>query len=638
MSDQDLVSCTYGNNVVTERTYDTALERLLRVFTKLPGSPDSKLQDLRYHYDPVGNPMRIVDKLRGDAFAHNTLVPNTRSFAYDPRYRLTRAIGSRSREFADPYALPHPSPPTPSKGDRERYDLRYDYDEIGNFRRNQELTRGQLHYKADRIDLYNGTGREALDDDPTAGNWQYDDNGNCTRTPQHSAIAYGFDNQPVFVDMGGGTKVRDLRFGDQRSVRLLEKNGVNKVSLYIGPFEVHQRSGTGDTYTKITLQVSGVGRMAQVERVLAGSDSTSTALFFVHSDHLGSGHVLTDGSGDLLSQEEYLPYGRTADRRWERNRFRHLGVETDEETGLVMTGPRTLMTGVGRFLQPDPIRKAGVSPWVYASGNPISAMDPSGYQDENAVGVVSDQKRLLTRAAESMNSQLGEDSGVEFGVEKLSRGKFRLTQSGTPTDSDAAWVHGVESAIDGTLGRIEVSKFRKRDEAITGPVGDHNLEQYVPTKGTLSAAKEGILNQISSSLPEDAPDISWEHIGQSFDAIMARKTAIDSSELGGRLFINTSRGNDVGEILTHEIVLHAVWLESSFPSNLADHLDMGIGANAPIVGKKLFVEGQRPYMDPLASEAIDKYQTKWTNLYGLATGGSAQHNELLTKFWGWKKP
>ena len=53
---------------------------------------------------------------------------------------------------------------------------------------------------------------------------------------------------------------------------------------------------------------------------------------------LGSGHILTDGAGALLSQEEYFPYGRSSDRRDERNRYRYIGVETDEDTGLLMTG------------------------------------------------------------------------------------------------------------------------------------------------------------------------------------------------------------------------------------------------------------------------------------------------------------
>lgn len=38
---------------------------------------------------------------------------------------------------------------------------------------------------------------------------------------------------------------------------------------------------------------------------------------------------------------QYFPYGRASDRRDTRNRYRFIGVEQDEETGLCMTGPRT---------------------------------------------------------------------------------------------------------------------------------------------------------------------------------------------------------------------------------------------------------------------------------------------------------
>ena len=56
-----------------------------------------------------------------------------------------------------------------------------------------------------------------------------------------------------------------------------------------------------------------------------------------------------------------------------RNRYRYIGVERDEDTGLCMTGPRTYDPVCGRFLQEDPGRDrremtpvsvcSGESPW-----------------------------------------------------------------------------------------------------------------------------------------------------------------------------------------------------------------------------------------------------------------------------------
>src|SRR5690606_35940003 len=142
------------------------------------------------------------------------------------------------------------------------------------------------------------------------------------------------------------------------------------------------------SYSKTMLSVEGHGRHAQLERVLDGSDPDSLSIFYVHGDHLGSGHILTGASGDLLSQEEYLPYGGSSDRRDARNRYRFIGVERDEDTGLCMTGPRTFDPVTGRFLQGDPLLRPEVSPYAYASGRPTSRVDVDGYSEQVADAVM----------------------------------------------------------------------------------------------------------------------------------------------------------------------------------------------------------------------------------------------------------
>jgi RHS repeat-associated protein len=79
-------------------------------------------------------------------------------------------------------------------------------------------------------------------------------------------------------------------------------------------------------------------------------------------------------------REEFFAYGRSSDRRDTRNRYRFIGVERDEDTGLCMTGPRTYDPVTGRFLQGDPV--VGGAPYVYSRGNPVSRKDGNGYDDE----------------------------------------------------------------------------------------------------------------------------------------------------------------------------------------------------------------------------------------------------------------
>lgn len=370
----------HGNGVETVREYDPALERLTRIFTQRVSGSVVHLQDLAFALDPMGNLVEIADHLATSQFSDNRIVPNARTFGYDPRYRLIRATGKKHRTVRqkDPDVLIV----SPDPNDYEPYTHVYAYDAVGNLTRNPEYAAGALHYKDGRLDLFNGDEAEAgAFGDPVAGNYRYDAAGNTTHTPRHEALAYTHDNHVRYVDLGGGGQVRYFGHGDQRVVRLVRKNGVVALGVYLGPFEYHRRRGVR-SYTKLVLHVEGQGRHAQAERILAGTDADSLDRFFFHGDHLASGHVLTRDDGELLSQEEYFPYGSSSDRRDARNRYRFLGVERDEDTHLTMTGPRTYDSVIGRFLQGDPLSESApaTSPYVYADANPAGRVDPSGYQ------------------------------------------------------------------------------------------------------------------------------------------------------------------------------------------------------------------------------------------------------------------
>ena len=375
-----LTQLTHGNGVETRWNYDPELERLTRIVSTRTSAPATVVQDRSYAYDPAGNPLAITDHLTGASSLPDRIVPNTRTFRYDPRYRLIEATGTRHRAAADRDADVLVS--SPEAGDYEPYVIAYACDAAGHCTRNEEYAAGVLHYKADRVDLFNGDEAEAAESsDPAAGSYRYDANGNTTRTPRQEALAYTHDNQVRYIQLAGGTQVRDLRHGDQRVLRLSNRSDGCGLSLTLGPFEYRVRRGVAGC-TTLTLHVLGHGRHAQAERLLAGTDAGSVPLFFHHGDHLESAHVLTATDGSAFGQEEYFPYGRASDRREARNRHRFLGVERDEDTLLCMTGPRAYDPVTGRFLQGDPAAPTehATAPFVYGDANPVSHTDPNGYQ------------------------------------------------------------------------------------------------------------------------------------------------------------------------------------------------------------------------------------------------------------------
>jgi transposase len=116
--------------------------------------------------------------------------------------------------------------------------------------------------------------------------------------------------------------------------------GVNALGITLGPWEYHERTGS-TAYQKVVLHAAGAGRLAQVERVLGGSDPDSLPFFFVHGDPLGSAQVITKSDGTVLAQEEFFAYGRSSDRRDSRNRYDLAPVR---RTDALASLPEVLMT------------------------------------------------------------------------------------------------------------------------------------------------------------------------------------------------------------------------------------------------------------------------------------------------------
>ena len=64
-------------------------------------------------------------------------------------------------------------------------------------------------YKATRVDLFNGDGRETSDDAASTGNFQYDANGNTVDKSVGGSVAatydYDFEDRLVETSSGGST-------------------------------------------------------------------------------------------------------------------------------------------------------------------------------------------------------------------------------------------------------------------------------------------------------------------------------------------------------------------------------------------------------------------------------------------------
>ena len=137
--------------------------------------------------------------------------------------------------------------------------------------------------------------------------------------------------------------------------------------------------------------------------------------YFYHSDHLGSSSLVTNDSGNVTQQLDYLPYGEVfLEKRSDvdyHTPYRFNGKELDEETGLYYYGARYMNPRLSIWYGVDPIssynplnsenyldgeHNGGVfnlknlNPYSYCYDSPVVLLDPNGKQIVAVHGTWSD--------------------------------------------------------------------------------------------------------------------------------------------------------------------------------------------------------------------------------------------------------
>jgi RHS repeat-associated protein len=108
------------------------------------------------------------------------------------------------------------------------------------------------------------------------------------------------------------------------------------------------------------------------------------------SNHLGSVVLEVDNQANVISYEEYHPYGTSAYRAGRSEtevslkRYRYTGKEKDEETGLYYHGARYYACWLGRWTAIDPIGISdSLNRYSYVVNNPIRLIDTTGQMGED---------------------------------------------------------------------------------------------------------------------------------------------------------------------------------------------------------------------------------------------------------------
>jgi RHS repeat-associated protein len=402
-----------GTPIVTEYAYDDTTFRLTRLRTTRPTLPPAErlLQDLNYIYDPVGNITSIRDDAQQTIYFNGQVAEPHNQYTYDAMYRLIKADG---REHIGQVGRPVPTSwddrlrtnlPHPYDGSKmRRYEEQYDYDDVGNILQmihiaaNGNWTRGYRYVEPSLLEpaskKNNRLSSTQVGNNPPES-YAHDPHGNMNTMPHLSLMKWDYRDQLLATtqqSVNNGMPettyyVYDSAGQRVRKVTELANGNLKDERIYLNGLEVYrQHSGAKAGLVRETLHImDDKQRIALVETRNDIDDGTAKQLIrYQFGNHLGSAMLEVNDRAEIISYEEYFPYGSTAyqgvrSQTKTPKRFRYTGKERDEESGLYYHGARYYAPWIGRWSSSDPAQlEDGVNLYTYVHDNPLVFMDPNG--------------------------------------------------------------------------------------------------------------------------------------------------------------------------------------------------------------------------------------------------------------------
>ena len=551
----------YGNGTSTLYTYDPITFRLVHLLTRRDaiafpndcpdpppaGWPGCQVQNLHYTYDPAGNISQIRDDAQQTIFFRNKRVEPNADYAYDAAYRLIEATG---REHLGHGGGPIP----PSYNDAPRvgidwssndgnamgtYRERYVYDAVGNFLSMQHIGADPANPGWSRNYTYGEPsllepGKESNrlsssivgNNNPITEQYGYDAHGNMLHMPHLQVMQWDFKDQLLMTQrqavnaadtdgvqhLGERTwYVYDSAGQRVRKVTELSTGQVKDERIYLGGFEIYRKNGANPLVRETLHIMDDKQRIALVETRTQGSDPAPHQLIRYHFwNHLGSASLELDYQAQIISYEEYTPYGSTSyeavhSQTETSKRYRFTGKERDEESGLYYHGVRFYAPWLGTWTSCDPAGLIdGNNTYCYCRANPTNGTDSSG-TDTSGVHLNPEQHsaRLLTATADegARDAPSLAESSQEFSWERW--------ESLWPEHKFGFPLGIYDTFIDRAVAQNFAYTQANLDLLVSGSV-------TVSLSDRLSAGSKaawGYLNYFASALPYEAEHVAGTVLG-----------------------------------------------------------------------------------------------------------------------------
>lgn len=425
---------TLGNGVTQQYEYHARHYRLSRLTARRPavgGQPARLYQDLHYTYDPAGN-ITYCNDLAQQADSdviHGLPVSAHKEYTYDAFYQLIDAQGRVHLALeANDYAHA-PDAPGFIKGTRHfsldngaivrRFRRTYDYDLNGNLRAMVHHTIGLTASEDNTwrrnfwISTSSNRSLPATDlngipiTDPES---RFDANGNCKYLPHLRGIKWDYRNQlaqAVIIereDEPDDAEYYVYGADSQRVRKVHERISHDQLEItekiYLDGCEIKRIHLGGELILERTTShlSDGNQRLAllhQWSKDDLGRETDNIADKKFHyqlTDHLGSATLELSEHGEVISYEEFFPFGCSAfiagdsERDIRLKDYRYSGKERDDATGFYYYGYRYYAPWLARWLTPDPIGpEDSLNLYEFVHNNPIILADPNGLSVSHTV-------------------------------------------------------------------------------------------------------------------------------------------------------------------------------------------------------------------------------------------------------------
>jgi RHS repeat-associated protein len=355
------------------------------------------LQNLHYSYDPAGNVTSIRDDAQQPVYFRNQRVTASAYYTYDATYRLIEASGREHLGQAGGSPIAHSyndvlrtRVPHPGDGNAMgTYLERYVYDLAGNLLEMQHRgsdpanpgwTRTYSYAEPSLLEAgkisnrLSSTAIADLTETYSAAGDGYDAHGNLLRMPHLHAMQWSFNDHLQMTqrqavnagDVDGAQHQGEKTYyvydsSGQRVRKVTELGGqVQDERLYLGGFEIYRRPGASPLARETLHIMDDKQRIALVETRTQGNDPAPALMVrYQFSNHLGSACLELDDHAQIISYEEFTPYGSSAyqavrSQTETPKRYRYTGKERDEQSGFCYHGARYYAPWLGRWTSPDP--------------------------------------------------------------------------------------------------------------------------------------------------------------------------------------------------------------------------------------------------------------------------------------------